>query len=95
MGAKVVGVLIEHDGAEYLVSADDAGLPDLRERADDGTWSTIKKKGPGGRAGHTAREILQALGTRVPEDHTQQQIKKLVIHAVTEIIRKFFDSARW
>ncbi len=91
---RISGVLIEHDGNEYLVSADDAGLPDLSERT-EGIWATIKRKGRGGRAGHTAREILDALGEKTVDEHTQQQIKKLVIYSTTNLIRRFFASARW
>jgi hypothetical protein len=94
--ATVRGVLVEHEGVEYLVTADDHGLPDLLRRDDAGDWVTLKKKGPGGQGGSTAQEILSALtGENVPEDHTQQQIKRLVLYCVTRVIYRFFEAARW
>ncbi|MBM7115704.1 hypothetical protein [Archangium primigenium] len=93
--ASILGIIIEHEGAEYLVGPDADGLPDVRRREPDGAWNTLKQKGPGGRGGLTAQELLGALGQPVQEDHTQQQIKKLVLLCVTRIINQFFDKARW
>lgn len=93
--ASILGIIIEHEGTEYLVGTDANELPDVRRRAPDGTWHTLKQKGPGGQGGWTAQELLGALGHPVQEDHTQQQIKKLVLLCVTRIINQFFDKARW
>lgn len=93
--ASILGIIIEHEGTEYLVGTDANELPDVRMRAPDGTWHTLKQKGPGGQGGLAARELLGALGQPVEEDHTQQQIKKLVLFCVTHIINQFFVKARW
>jgi hypothetical protein len=94
--ADVLGVVVEHAGNEYLVRADSAGMPDILRRDDSGEWVTLKKKGPGGQGGWTAQELLAALtGEDVPVDHTQQQIKRLVLLCVTKVIHQFFDAARW
>lgn len=93
--AKIAGILIVHDGHEYLVTSDDSSLPDVLERDMKGEWHTLKKRGPGGRAGAVANEILNALGESAPPDHTQQDIKKLIIHCLGELTRKFFEAARW
>jgi len=92
---EVRGILVEHDGHEYLVTADQSGLPDLLMRDSFGAWATLKHKGPKGKARQAAQEILQALGEPAPDDHTQQHIKSLVILSVNEIIRRFFSMARW
>ena len=90
---RVAGILVEHEGHEYLVTSDDSSLPDVLERDTIGAWQTLKKHGPGGRAGATANEILGALGQHAPPDHTQQDIKKLIIFALGELTRKFFVAA--
>jgi hypothetical protein len=92
---EIRGILVEHDGSEYLVTADRRGLPDLLINDKRGSWQTLKRKGPKGKAGHVAQEMLAALGEPAVEDHTQQHIKRLVISSVNEIIRKFFQMARW
>jgi hypothetical protein len=58
--AHVLGILVEHDGAEYLVATDRRGLPDVRQRQSDGSWRTLKHRAqaPGG---WTAQGLLQAL----------------------------------
>jgi hypothetical protein len=94
--ARVQGIVVEHEGNEYLVTVDAAGLPELCQRSSDGKWITLKKKGPEGRAGHTAEELLHALGESPPaDDHTQQYIKNLVIFCVNNIISTFFAMSRW
>jgi hypothetical protein len=94
--AAILGILIEHEGVEYLVGTDPEKLPDVQARAPDGRWYTLKHKGLGGRGGWTAQELLAALLDQpVPVDHTQQQIKKLVLLCVTRIINQFFEAARW
>jgi len=93
--ASVLGVLVEDNGTEYLVAADNAGLPDIRRRDPDGHWVTLKFKGPGGRGGWTAQALLAALGSPVATNHTQQQIKKLVLLCMTRLTNQFFEHARW
>jgi hypothetical protein len=92
---KIRGIVVQHEGHEYLITADDGHLPDLLERGADGTWHTLKRSGPGGRAGATANEILHGLGIKEPVDHTQQDIKKLFSHAIGELVKHFFHNARW
>lgn len=92
---NISGILIMHDGHEYVVTSDDSSLPDILERDENGDWHTLKKRGPGGRAGAMANEILNALGQHSPQNHTQQDIKKLIIHCLGELNRKFFEAARW
>jgi hypothetical protein len=94
--ATVRGIVVEHEGKEYLVTVDQAGLPELCERGANGDWNTLKKKGREGRAGHTAEELLHALDQTPPAgDHTQQHIKNLVIFCINRIISTFFEMSRW
>ena len=87
----VKGILIEHEGDEYLLTSDQR-YPDLRVRAEDGSWGSIKHKGPGGRAGKTAQAILEGAG--VPStDHAQTALRKLAVHSMKKLLGDLFEGA--
>lgn len=85
MRAEVLGILIRHEGADYLVTTD-GRYPDLRARHGDG-WVSLKAK----RWGNAGAVAANMLGT--DRGHTQTNLRTLAAEAIAEMVRRLFGGA--
>lgn len=91
--ATVRGILIEHDGVEYLLGPDqERHYPDLLVRRDN-VWVSLKTER---QALDSASALFAALGVKEPNyRHTQTFLRELFIEAIARLQRGFFGWARW